>query len=141
MSWEKAILSIFEKNNGIVTLKNLYQEVPLILSETTTTDLPHNIRAYLRRLKQKKKLIKQIGLSQYALINVKYENHFYEEINENTRFEDLLKKIPKEIIHTYVEGMLIEIGNLSGFQTYTADFSKIFNGKELHELSDYSKIP
>ncbi|MBW1615131.1 MAG: hypothetical protein JRJ49_01095 [Deltaproteobacteria bacterium] len=54
MTWEKAILAIFEKYNGIVTLKNLYQDVPLILNETVATDIPHNIRAYLRKLKQKK---------------------------------------------------------------------------------------
>lgn len=141
MKWESAIISVFEKNKGIVTLKELYAEVPLLLSQTTTTDIPHNIRAYLRRLKSHKKLIKQIGLSQYALVNVVYENHFYEEINENTQFRTFLTSIPKELVHTYLEGMLIEIGSFSGFQTYTPDFYRIFNGKYLHELADYTQIP
>lgn len=141
MKWEEAILQVFENKKGIVSLKDLYKEVPLYLAETKTNDIPHNIRAFLRRLKQHKKIIKQIGLSQYALIDVKYENHFYEEINENTIFDDFLKKIPKDIIHTYIEGMLIEIGYLSGFQTYTPDFYKIFNGKYLSELADYMEIP
>jgi len=141
MTWEKAILTIFEKYNGIVTLRKLYQDVPLILGETDATDISHNIRAYLRRLKQKKQLIKQVGLSQYALLDVKYENRFYEDIKENTKFEDFLKKIPRETIHTYIEGMLIEIGSLNGFQTYTPDINKIFNGKYLYELVDYTELP
>jgi len=141
MKWEEAILQVFENRKDIVTLKDLYNDVPLYLDGTISFNIPHNIRSYLTRLKQQKGRIKQIGLSQYALIDTKYENRFYEEINENTIFDDFLKKIPKEIIHTYIEGMLIEIGYLSGFQTYTPDFYKIFNGKYLSELADYTEIP
>ncbi len=141
MKWEEAILQVFENKNGIVSLKELYNEVPIYLTEINTKDIPHNIRAYLRRLKQKKNLIKQIGLSQYALINTNYEVHFYQEIDENTVFDDFIKKLPKEIIHTYIEGMLIEIGSLSGYQTYTPDFYKVFNGKYLSELADYTELP
>lgn len=80
-------------------------------------------------------------MSQYALIDVKYKNCFYEDINEDTRFQDFFAKIPKEAIHTYIEGMLIEIGTLNGFQTYTPDIYKIFNGNYLHELADYTELP
>jgi len=141
MNWEDAILNVFDKHGGIVTLNILYFEVPEFIKETKANDIPHNIRAYLRRLKKQKKLIKQIGLAQYALIDVHYENHFYEEINEKTQFYDFLKKIPKELIHTYIEGMLVELGNFKNFQTYTADKHKIFNGKYLEDLTAYKVIP
>ncbi len=57
--WEIAILKVLDKHNGIATLKNFYEEVPSQIEKTRTTDAKHDIRGYLRRLKNVKKEIKQ----------------------------------------------------------------------------------
>lgn len=138
--WEKAILNVLEKHSGIATLKKFYEEVPPQIEKTRTTDARHDIRGYLRRLKNVKKEIKQVGLSTYALLNVKAENVLYEHIQDK-EFEKEFFGLPKNQIHDYVEGMLIEIGNLKNYQTYTPDKNVIFNGEPLSELAAYNEIP
>lgn len=138
--WESAILNVLEKHSGIATLKNFYEEVPPQIEKTRTTDARHDIRGYLRRLKNVKKEIKQIGLSTYALLNVKAENVLYESIQDK-KFEKEFFGLPKNQIHDYVEGMLIEIGNLKNYQTYTPDKNVIFNGESLGELVAYNELP
>lgn len=43
--------------------------------------------------------------------------------------------------HIEAEGVLLEIGNLLGYDTYTADPAKVFEGKRLDELSTLTGIP
>ena len=43
--------------------------------------------------------------------------------------------------HTEAEAVLLEIGNLLGFETYTADSSKFFEGRSLDEISTLRNIP
>jgi hypothetical protein len=43
--------------------------------------------------------------------------------------------------HVDIEGMLIELGNLLGFDTYCADKSKTYNGTPLSELTSLKTIP
>ena len=43
--------------------------------------------------------------------------------------------------HIEAEAILLEIGKLLGFETYTADSSKIFEGRRLDEISTLQDIP
>ena len=141
IGWEKAILKVFEQNNGIVTLQDLYKQVPILIGQSISIDLNHNIRAYLRRLKTSKKIIRQIGLSTYALAKASYNNHFYEDIKTNEINDEYFINLPKNKIHGFIEGMLIEIGVFNKFDTYTPDKNVIFNGKRLVDLVKYNNIP
>ena len=140
VGWEKAITEALNKYNGVCTLKELYREVPKLIASSHSKDPAHNIRAYLRRLKNKD-LIKQIGLSTYALKKQDYEEHFYESVLEANVTEKDFLALPSNKIHGRVEGMLVEIGNMRGFETYTPDKNVIFNGKKLSELISYQKVP
>ena len=141
IGWEKAILKVFEQKGGVVTLQDLYKEIPILIEKTLSIDINHTIRAYLRRLKQNKKLIKQIGLSTYALVDVHYQNSLYENIKSEEYEKVFFGEIPKEEIHGYIEGMLVELGNFSDYNTYTPDKNVIFNGKRLSDLVYYQNIP
>lgn len=139
-AWEIAILRVLEKHNGIATLKNFYEEVPPQIVKTKTTDTKHDIRGFLRRLKNVKKEIKQIGLSTYSLLDVKVENAVYENLQKRD-FEKDFFNLSQNKIHGYVEGMLVEIGNLKNYQTYTPDKHVIFNGEPLGNLMTFTEIP
>ncbi len=141
VGWEKAILKVFESNGGVVSLKQLYEEAPRLIRQTSSVDIKHTIRAYLRRLKRTKGAIKQIGLSSYALIQVSYPRTFYEEVAGQILEASELRKVPKQEMHGYIEGMLVELGNFNNYDTYTADGRVIFNGKRLEELVTYRTIP
>ena len=140
IGWEDLILEVIENHNGVATLKELYTEVHKSVVHSKAKNLQHNIRAYLRRLK-KKESIKQVGISTYALQKLKIKNNTYENILNQTIDTSEFLSIPKNKVHGYIEGMLIEIGNLKGFDTYTPDKNIIFNGKSLLELSTHKKIP
>jgi hypothetical protein len=139
--WEKAILSVFEMQGGIVTLRDLYTLVPPLIQNTLSEDTSHTIRAYLRRLKKTKGRIKQIGLSTYALTETSPTESFYEQVVDKHLKAKDLNSIPKERLHGYVEGMLIELGNLNDYETYTPDRTPFFNGKRLGELITHQTIP
>lgn len=139
--WEKAILSVFETQGGIVTLRDLYSQVPPLIQNTLSEDTAHTIRAYLRRLKKTKGLIKQIGLSTYAFAETSHAESFYEQVVEQRLSAKDLNSIPKERLHGYMGGMLIELGNLNDYETYTPDRNPFFNGKRLGELITYQAMP
>jgi hypothetical protein len=129
-----------KQKGGVASLQDLYTSVPALLTQTQTRDSAHSIRAYLRRLKQKS-LIKQVGLSLYALRDVSPENPFYETALSESRVENALSKIPKNAVHGLIEGMLIDLGNFIGSETYTPDKHVIFNGKPLNELCSQRRLP
>lgn len=140
-NWEGAILDTFalEKFKGIVTLDDLYDEVPALIAGSRASDFAHTIRGYLTRLKSKGR-IKQIGLSTYALIDTPVDSLYEDVINETTSYDDFLS-LPRERLHGYLEGMLVEIGNLNDYATYTPDKNVVFNGKKLSELVTHEQIP
>lgn len=140
IGWEKAIIETLSKYNGICTLKELYQNVPKLIISSKAKDFSHNIRSYLRRLKNKD-MLKQVGLSTYALKNYNVHKSIYRDILNEKLTEKEFLSISHKKIHGYIEGMLVEIGNMKGFDTYTPDKNVIFNGKSLLELTAYQKIP
>ena len=57
---------------------------------------------------------------------------------------DEIEHAPKhenEFTHTMVEGMLIELGNYLGYDTYTVDASQLYSNKTLKELMKLDGIP
>ena len=140
MTWEELILWVVKQKGGVASLQDLYTSVPALLTQTQTRDSAHSIRAYLRRLKQKS-LIKQVGLSLYALCDVSPENPFYETALSESDVERALSSIPKNAVHGFIEGMLIDLGNFIGTETYTPDKHIVFNGKPLNELCSQRRLP
>lgn len=47
----------------------------------------------------------------------------------------------EESLHSIVQGRLLEIGNIRGFQTYCPDKAKRFNEKKLEEISSLKSCP
>jgi hypothetical protein len=140
MTWEEAILWVLNQKGGVASLHDFYTDVSALLTQTQTRDSAHSIRAYLRRLKQKK-LIKQVGLSLYALCDVSPENPFYETALSESNVEHALSNIPKNAVHGFIEGMLVDLGNFIGSETYTPDKHVVFNGKPLNELCSQRRLP
>jgi len=79
-NWERAILKVFQSNDNNVTLKTLYSQVPNYSLNSNSQDIPHTIRAYLKRLKQKN-VIQQTGKSSYALMDTSIKHKNYEILN------------------------------------------------------------
>jgi len=140
IGWEDAIITVVEKLGGSATLKELYQDIPKIREVSPHVDANHIIRAYLRRMTRVSGKLKRIGLGTYALPDLLLEQTLFGEKEEKIRAETL-KGVSQRDLHSHVEGMLLELGNVYGYLTYTADPSAIFNGKTLEKFATLEGLP
>lgn len=140
IGWEGAIVAVVEKSGGSATLKELYEGVPKIREVSPRLDANHIIRAYLRRMTRVSGKLKRIGLGMYALPDLTLGQTLFGAKEEKIRAETL-KGVSQRDLHSHVEGMLLELGNVYGYQTYTADPSAIFTGKTLNKFATMDKVP
>lgn len=124
----EAIIQILKDNNGIANLEKIYKEFPKYYKKLTDIkDWQAGLRGILYRdLKNNK--IKKVGLSLYALNEYEIED-----------FNDVKKD--KVRMHSFVEGLCVEIGNLKGFDTYTADPSSFYNRQKLSNFTTLQNFP
>lgn len=139
--WEDAILKVVEDRGGVATLEELYQLVPQIRKVPSSLDVNHVIRAYLRRMTKISGKLKRVGLGMYALPAVKIERSLFEDIQEGKTANEILEKTSDRNLHSYTEGMLIELGNIYGYLTYTADSSGMFNNRKLDTIATVKEFP
>jgi hypothetical protein len=69
----------------------------------------------------------------------KYINNW--EMLLASRISDISLRSPDESIHNVIQGRLIEIGNIRGYQTYSPDKSKTFNKKKLLDIVTLKECP
>ncbi len=82
---------------------------------------------------QRDKRFTKIGLWVYAL--TEHLDKLPKEIDAKT------EKQKEQKSHARLQGMLIEIGNMQGFDTYTPDKNGIFINRELWKISTLQSIP
>ncbi len=139
--WEDAIIEAVEKSGGIATLRELYQLVPQIRKAPPGKKTNHIIRGYLRRMTRISGKLKRVGLATYALPDVNLEGTLFDNIQKGKSEKEIFKGVSDKNLHSYMEGMLIELGNIYGYLTYTADPSGMFNNKILKMLTTIEKFP
>lgn len=106
-----AIEKVMLSHGGAASLSLIYDEIEKFYpAAKVSKDWEAGIRGVLYRELNKGTRFKKIGLSIYALSNYKKE------------------RIPEEKVrmHSYMEGICVELGNFKKFETYTADPSVIY---------------
>lgn len=86
------------------------------------------LRGVLYREIRENKNFKKIGLGLYGLIDFKEEK--FEDVKEDT-----------VRMHSYIEGICIEIGNFLNLKTFTADPSATYNKLSLSSIASLKTIP
>lgn len=141
IKWEDAIIRVVRECGGSATLKELYENVPQIREVPLHLDVNHIIRAYLRRMTRISGKLKKIGLGVYALPDIKLEQTLFDEIQGGKTKTEIFKVVSDIDLHSYVEGMLLELGNIYGYLTYTADPSGMFSFKPLAKFATIENFP
>jgi hypothetical protein len=132
----EAVIKTIENLGGIATLGQINQEIFKIKECDWNTKTPY---ASIRRIVQLNTSIYKIKPGLYAL--KKYKNIFEKQgIYEENSSMDTEKSI--EFNHSYYQGLIIEIGNMKGLETYipSQDKNKIFIDKPLNKISSINKI-
>ena len=132
MKQHEAVIQALEKLGGKATLAQLYYEVMRIDNCKWETKTPF---ASIRRIVQTRPEIFKIRPGFWALevyrkkLGLENLHDFSEEMQEET--------------HTYYQGILISLGNIKGFQTYSPqqDKNKIYLDRPLKEIRTLEEIP
>ena len=146
ISYSNAIALVIKNNGGIATTKQILEQISKYRLLTGKTP-EASIKAEVGRSRR----FAKIGAGVWALAE---DEKKFEDIDTGL-FQKDLKKISKqetqsnkkevdlsaERLHPKVQGMLLEIGNVNGFQTYSPDKNWTFNNKPLKKLATLDSVP
>jgi len=129
MTKVEAIQKVLEDNLGTASLEIIYQNIiKYYPTVKDSDDWESGVRGVLYREIRNNRRFKKIGLSIYAL------GDYVEE--QKPKKEDSLR------MHSYIEGICIEIGNFKNYLTYTADPSaKYRDNLNLQNFTTMNEVP
>jgi len=124
-----AIIKVLEDHNGISTWEMIYAEIEKYYpSIKSSSNWQEGIRGVFYRAEKEKQLFKRVGFGMVALQD--YQEEKIEEIKQDT-----------VRMHSYMEGICIEIGNFLKLQTFTADKTAKYNNLPLSSISTLNDVP
>jgi hypothetical protein len=125
----EAIKKVMEDNKGVASWDIIYDNIEKYYpTAKSPIEWEAGIRGVLYREIRENRNFKKIGLSVFALKN------YIEEQKPD--------KKDKIRMHSYIEGICIELGNFKNFETYTADPSAIFKDNiRLLDISALKDVP
>lgn len=129
MTKVEAIKKVLEDNGGTASLTDIYNNIEKYYPTAKSSEQwEAGIRGVLYREIRNKKLFKKIGLSIYAL------SDYQEEVKPH--------KEDKVRMHSYIEGICLELGNFKNFATYTADPSMLYRDNiQLQRIATLNELP
>lgn len=129
MTKVEAIKKVLEDNGGTASLTDIYNNIEKYYPTAKSSEQwEAGIRGVLYREIRNKKLFKKIGLSIYAL------SDYQEEVKPH--------KEDKVRMHSYIEGICLELGNFKNFSTYTADPSTLYRDNiQLQRIATLNELP
>lgn len=138
MKQHEAVIETLERLGGIATLGKLNQEVFKIKDCQWNTKTPF---ASIRRIVQERKEIYRIKPGLWALTSHRQELEARGIVADNEA--GATSEAAKEFNHSYYQGILLEIGNCRGMQTFVPeqDKNKRFAGATLKEVPHWMLFP
>jgi len=115
MTKVEAIRKLMEDNGGVAAWRYIYDNIEKYYPQAKSAkNWQAGLRGVLYREIRSKGKFKQIGLGAFALVEYKQEESPSEIKKDDVR------------VHSYIEGVMVELGNFRGFDTYCADPSAMF---------------
>jgi hypothetical protein len=132
MKQYEAVIIALEKLGGQATLANLYRETMKVEGAKWETKTPF---ASIRRIVQQRPEIFKVRPGLWALKSYQKKLGLVENADKD--------KSQVEQNHAYYQGILLSIGNLRGYKTYSPnqDKNKLFVNKPLKEVRLLQDIP
>jgi len=128
LTYSEAIEKVLIANNYVAPLRKIYKEIAKYRPLTGKTPFKT-----IQERVQRDPRFTRVGLGIYAL----------------TEYLDKLPTFPKpqskeqekEQTHYSIQGMLLEIGNVEGFDTYSVNKNAIFDNKPLLQIMTLTEFP
>ncbi len=131
ITWSEAIEQAIVQLGYIATLKQIYEIAPKLKNFVGIT--PN--KTINERVQRDSRFIK-ICPGLYGLRN--HLDKIPDEYNPNIQKTEEENSI---ITHSYIQGMLIEIGNINGFRTFSPDKGGLFIKQKLGDITTLQTIP
>jgi hypothetical protein len=130
MTQYEQVINVMKENDGYATLGYLYQNVDVSEWGTKTPFKSIN------RIVQDDRFFFRIRPGLWALKEMR------QDVLRNFEIEKEGEKENIEFSHYYYQGLIVEIGNLKGYQTFipNQDKNKLFLNKPLKEISSLEDI-
>ncbi|CAN5386521.1 hypothetical protein BH10ACI2_BH10ACI2_11950 [soil metagenome] len=130
LSQHQQVIDVMDANGGYATLGFLYHHVDV---EKWSTKTPFKT---INRIVQDDRFFFRIKPGLWALKSKENEVLKFLEI------ESAGDKQSETFNHSYFQGLLVEVGNMKGFQTFVPnqDKNRLFLGKRLGEISSIETI-
>lgn len=134
MKQYEAVIKVMKENGGYATLGHLYNHVLEVPDCEWETKTPY---ASIRRIVQDDRFFFRIKPGLWAL-----RSHKEDVLKKFSIDERSTTKKKKDFSHSYYQGLLTEIGNLKGFETFIPhqDKNKKFLETPLKEISTLDNI-
>ena len=129
MTKVEAIEYVLKENGGSANLSVIYDKIQKFYPKAKDSkEWEAGIRGVLYRDIKENKRFKKIGLSIYALKNYK---------------ENPLPKASEKVkMHSFMQGICLELGNARNYLTYTADPSKLYRDNVyLKDIANLTNVP
>lgn len=133
MRQHEAVVRVMEQNGGFATLAHLYQHVFSLKGCDWKTKTP---QASVRRIVQDPRFFFKIRPGLWAL------NNHRADVLRKLNLASSGKKDQADFTHSYVQGLLVETGNMREFATYVPmqDKNKPFLDKRLKDIASLDAI-
>ncbi|GAH75337.1 unnamed protein product, partial [marine sediment metagenome] len=115
-------------NGYLASLQHIYKEFPKYRALTGQTPFKT-----IQERVQRDPRFTRIGLGIYALTD------YLDKLPTSPKPQS--KEQEKEQTHYSIQGMLLEIGNMEGFDTYSPNKNAIFDNKPLVQIMTFSEFP
>jgi len=128
LTYSEAIEKVLLANNYVAPLRKIYKEIAKYRSLTGRTPFKT-----IQERVQRDSRFTRIGLGIYALTD------YLHKLPTSPKPQS--KEQEKEQTHYSIQGMLLEIGNIEGFDTYSPNKNAIFDNKPLLQIMTLSEFP
>ena len=126
-----ALVSLMNDNGGTASWKYIYDNIERYYPNAKASDnWEAGLRGVLYREMGKGQHFKRIGFGVYALLD-------YQE-------REVVESIKTDIVrmHSYIEGLLVELGNYEEYDTYCADRNAVFQSNvRIEQLTSVDEFP
>ena len=128
LTYSEAIEKVLLANNYVAPLRKIYKEI--VKYRPLTGKTPFQT---IQERVQRDPRFTRIGLGIYALTD------YLDKLPTSPKPQN--KEQEKEQAHYSIQGMLLEIGNVEGFDTYSPNKNAIFDNKPLQQIMTLSEFP
>jgi hypothetical protein len=128
LTYSEAIEKVLLANNYVAPLRKVYKEI--VKYRPLTGQTPFKT---IQERVQRDPRFTRIGLGVYAL------TEYLDKLPTSPKPQS--KEQEKEQTHYSIQGMLLELGNMEGFDTYSPNKNAIFDNKPLSQLMTLPDFP